>query len=156
MELRPRHYLFHALGKKNTAKHTILHYVRGLSVLPEKHVQSRFKRKDMDGTSQVGYMPDSFGFIGQMPQLLLGFGIKSFVSGRFAKKGSSEGMWLGPDGSEVLYAFLGKWYCHAIDNGKLIQPSSASHAKSMLEALDTYLKSQGAKSVQASDGHVWL
>jgi hypothetical protein len=75
---------------------------------------------------------------------------------RFANKGSSEGMWVGPDGSEVLFAFLGKWYCHEIGNGKLIQPSSDSHAKSMLEALDNYLKSQGAKSVQASADHVWL
>ena len=34
------------------------------------------------GTSVVGYIPDSFGHIAQMPQILAEFGITSAVSGR--------------------------------------------------------------------------
>jgi len=100
---------------------------------------------DIGGTSAVGYLADSFGFIGQMPQLLRGVGIHSFISGRFAKTSSSEGRWVGPDGSTVLFAFLGNWYCHAIDS--LRSPKlTASEATSVVRRLDSDLTRAGAKS----------
>jgi alpha-mannosidase len=101
---------------------------------------------DMGGTSTVGYLPDSFGFMGQVPQLLKGFGIRTFVSGRFANKNSSEGHWIGPDGSSVLYAFLANWYCHAALTHPIAHPESAVEAHRMLADLDADLGSGGAKS----------
>lgn len=55
---------------------------------------------------KVGYMPDSFGHIAQMPQILRGGGIDSFVYTRgngdeIAELGN-EYLWSAPDGSEVL------------------------------------------------------
>lgn len=100
---------------------------------------------EMGGTSTVGYLADTFGFIGQLPQLLRGVGIRFFVSGRFAKTGSSEGYWVGPDGSMVLFAYLGNWYCHAI--GSFRSPNfSAEQAKHELQRLDSDLVRAGAKS----------
>lgn len=98
---------------------------------------------DMGGTSRVGYLPDTFGFIGQVPQLLRGVGIKTFVSGRFANKGS-EGRWQSPDGSIVLYAFLANWYCHA--RKMLNAPTNITRAQSHLKTLKSSLTRAGAKS----------
>lgn len=100
---------------------------------------------DMGGTSTVGYLADTFGFIGQMPQLLRGFGIHSFVSGRFAKTGSTEGHWVGPDGSTVLFGFLGNWYCHAIDSFRA-PTFTTQQAKTVATKLDSDLTRAGAKS----------
>ncbi|MDX2474390.1 MAG: hypothetical protein QNL91_11840, partial [Candidatus Krumholzibacteria bacterium] len=54
----------------------------------------------------VGYMPDSFGHIAQMPQILLLAGLDNFVFTRGLDNRADESGWLfrwqGPDGSEVL------------------------------------------------------
>jgi mannosylglycerate hydrolase len=56
--------------------------------------------------SAVGYMPDSFGHPLQLPQVLAGFGIESFVFSRGLGDELDElGVifrWRAPDGSEVL------------------------------------------------------
>ncbi|MFH1006431.1 MAG: glycoside hydrolase family 38 C-terminal domain-containing protein [Candidatus Latescibacterota bacterium] len=59
------------------------------------------------GSMLVGYLPDTFGHISQMPQILRGFGIKwAFVGRGVQLEGSSESThrfrWQSPDGSEVL------------------------------------------------------
>ncbi len=54
----------------------------------------------------VGYMPDTFGHVAQMPQLLRGFGLNSFVFWRgLGDDADRVGMaftWEAPDGSQVL------------------------------------------------------
>jgi len=77
----------------------------------------------------VGYLPDAFGHISQMPQILQGFGIDTAVFGRGINRwdeeaGSaddpeaegykSELRWQAPDGSEVLGVFLANWYNNAM------------------------------------------
>ncbi len=56
--------------------------------------------------SPVGYMPDSFGHPLQLPQILAGFGIDSFIFSRGLGDELDElGVlfrWHAPDGSEVL------------------------------------------------------
>ncbi|MCL4545880.1 MAG: hypothetical protein M1118_15040, partial [Chloroflexi bacterium] len=56
----------------------------------------------------VGYVPDSFGHIAQLPQILLGFGIKSAVlwRGVGADLRHNEAMWESPDGSQVLLEYM--------------------------------------------------
>jgi mannosylglycerate hydrolase len=53
---------------------------------------------------KVGYLPDPFGHIAQMPQILRGFGIDSTVlwRGTSSEMASTEAIWRAPDGSEVL------------------------------------------------------
>ncbi len=66
---------------------------------------------------KVGYMPDSFGHIAQMPQLLRRAGIDSFVYTR--GHGSEiddlgwEHIWRAPDGSEVTAVNQCDGYCNA-------------------------------------------
>ncbi len=62
--------------------------------------------EELGGAQKVGYMPDSFGHIAQMPQILKRAGIDSFVytrgSGDELDRLGHEFRWRAPDGSEVL------------------------------------------------------
>jgi mannosylglycerate hydrolase len=61
-----------------------------------------------------GYVPDPFGHIAQLPQILNGFGIKSFIFSRGypfdAEEFGTEFKWLGLDDSEVLAVFMRNSY----------------------------------------------
>lgn len=63
---------------------------------------------------RVGYVPDPFGHIRQLPQILQGFGIASAIFSRgMGDEGESLGaefMWRSPDGSEVLALWLPAHY----------------------------------------------
>jgi mannosylglycerate hydrolase len=54
----------------------------------------------------VGYVPNSSGHIGQMPQLLSGFGIMDAVVIGGVGNAPVELWWEAPDGSEVLLSYL--------------------------------------------------
>ncbi|MFQ6045441.1 MAG: alpha-mannosidase [Gemmatimonadales bacterium] len=66
---------------------------------------------------EVGYMPDSFGHIAQMPQILRGAGIDSFIytrgNGDEIDRLGLEYRWVAPDGSEVLAVHQWRGYCNA-------------------------------------------
>src|SRR6266852_5065198 len=57
---------------------------------------------------RVGYVPDCFGHIAQLPQILRGFGIDSavFWRGVGADTQKSEFDWVAPDGTRVLVVHL--------------------------------------------------
>lgn len=59
---------------------------------------------------QVGYVPDTFGHIGQLPQILNGFGIDTAVLWRGCNHPSSEVYWSAPDGSRVFSLLLTQGY----------------------------------------------
>ncbi len=64
---------------------------------------------------KIGYLPDQFGNISQMPQLLRGFGIGYAVFARGYVPGGerkAEIEWRSPDGSKVFALFLPGWYCN--------------------------------------------
>ncbi|MGO8947330.1 MAG: hypothetical protein ACLQUY_06645, partial [Ktedonobacterales bacterium] len=60
------------------------------------------------GAMPVGYVPDTFGHIAQLPQLLRGFGIENAVFWRGVGPEIKRDAftWRAPDGSEVLAAWL--------------------------------------------------
>lgn len=75
--------------------------------------------------AKVGYFPDSFGNIGQAPQLMLQAGIENSVFGRGVKPTGfnnevsqtkayespfSEMIWEAPDGSRVIGILFANWY----------------------------------------------
>ncbi len=64
-------------------------------------------------TMQVGYTPDPFGHIGQLPQILRGFGIDTAALWRGLSDEPAELWWESPDGSRVLLAFLRDSYSNA-------------------------------------------
>jgi mannosylglycerate hydrolase len=63
----------------------------------------------------VGYIPDAFGHIGQMPQILQGFGIESACLWRGMPPGPSEMWWQAPDGTRVFLCNLRESYSNAWD-----------------------------------------
>lgn len=79
------------------------------------------------GISKIGYFPDSFGNIGQAPQILKQAGINNAIFGRGVKPTGfnntvseaenyespySEMQWKAPDGSSVLGILFANWYCN--------------------------------------------
>ena len=60
------------------------------------------------GAMPIGYMPDTFGHIGQLPQLLRGFGLDNAVFWRGVGPEIKTDVftWRAPDGSEVLAIWL--------------------------------------------------
>ena len=72
---------------------------------------------DLGGVQKVGYMPDSFGHVAQMPQILRRAGIDSFLytrgNGDEIDHLGFEFVWRAPDGSEVLAVNQCAGYCNA-------------------------------------------
>jgi mannosylglycerate hydrolase len=54
----------------------------------------------------VGYIPDSFGHPGQLPQILKGFGLDAAALWRGLGDVPAELWWESPDGSRILLAYL--------------------------------------------------
>ncbi len=68
---------------------------------------------EFGGRMDVGYVPDPFGHIGQLPQIFRGFGIDSAVFRRGLSDEPCELWWDAPDGSRVLVAYLREGYDNA-------------------------------------------
>ncbi len=65
---------------------------------------------------KVGYLPDQFGNISQMPQILQGFSIDNAIFGRglqIVGDRKMEFWWESPDGSRVLASLMAFWYNNA-------------------------------------------
>ena len=76
---------------------------------------------------KIGYLPDSFGHISQMPQILRGFRIDSFIFSRgLGDEGEALGTefkWEAPDGTQILAVHQRRGY----GNGALL-PSNSKEA----------------------------
>lgn len=64
-----------------------------------------------------GYLPDTFGHVHQLPQVLQGFGIETFYAmrgfGEDVDESGSQFWWRAPDGSRVLVQWLTESYSNA-------------------------------------------
>jgi mannosylglycerate hydrolase len=86
---------------------------------------------------KVGYLPDTFGHIAQMPQLLKGLGLDSAVLwrgvGREIEK--NEALWEAPDGSAVLLEYTPVGYANAALLPKAPDPlmERLAHIREQLE-----------------------
>jgi mannosylglycerate hydrolase len=68
--------------------------------------------EEIGAVMKVGYIPDPFGHISQMPQILQGFGIDNFIFTRgLDDTAQSEFWWQAPDGTKVLAIFQPEGYC---------------------------------------------
>jgi len=65
---------------------------------------------DFGRVMKAGYIPDPFGHISQIPQILRGFGIDSLIfsrgSGRKVRQAGLVFKWVGPDGESWVHAVL--------------------------------------------------
>ena len=62
---------------------------------------------------RVGYVPDPFGHVSQLPQILRGFGIDAAAFRRGLAEEPAELWWEGPDGSRLLACYLRDGYDNA-------------------------------------------
>lgn len=110
--------------------------------------------KQWGNVSKVGYFPDSFGNMGQAPQILKQAGINNAIFGRGVKPTGfnntvietdnfespySEMLWSSPDGSSIYGILFANWYC----NGNEI-PVHEAEAKRYWDQHLTSLKKYAA------------
>jgi mannosylglycerate hydrolase len=76
-------------------------------------LQGERTRRKFGPKMMVGYIPDPFGHIGQMPQILRGFGIETACVQRGLSDEPCEFWWESPDGSRVFMAYLRDGYGNA-------------------------------------------
>jgi len=78
-------------------------------VSPEAHIRNLLEgdrtAHKFGPKMMIGYMPDSFGHFGQMPQLIRGFGMDTISLWRGPDDQPAEFWWDAPDGSRVLMAY---------------------------------------------------
>ena len=94
------------------------------------------------GLQRVGYLPDTFGHVGQMPQILRHFGLESAVLWRGVDTPHSEFDWVAPDGTRCGALFLTQGYYQHPFN-----------VRDWRAALLTYLKSIAPRALS---GHLLL
>jgi len=84
---------------------------------PESHIRNLLEGNRLcqkyGGKMSIGYLPDTFGHIGQMPQILIGFGIETACIWRGLDEQPCELIWKAPDGSSVLLSYLRDSYSNA-------------------------------------------
>lgn len=114
----------------------------------------------LGGASAAGYMPDTFGHIAQLPQILRKAGLDSFIywrgHGDEAEGLGTEWLWEAPDGSRVLAVNQWGGYCNASALGYNViweilvgrRPDLELAARQFLERL--------GRVAAASRGAVWL
>ena len=74
------------------------------------------RARALGACATVGYVPDQFGLMSQLPQVFARAGLQGCVFGRghvLSGSGKSEFTWRSEDGSEVLCIFLAFWYNNA-------------------------------------------
>ncbi len=86
-------------------------------VSPESHIRNLLEGNRLcqlfGSKMAVGYLPDTFGHIGQMPQVLQGFNINLACFWRGLDDQPAELNWQSPDGSNVLLSYLRDTYGNA-------------------------------------------
>ena len=99
------------------------------------------------GSMQVGYLPDMFGHVAQMPQILAGFGLQDAVVWRGVPSAidAPAFWWEAPDGSRVRAEYLTDGY----GNGARVP----EHGKELIEQLDAFCEAQGNK---VGDQVLWM
>jgi mannosylglycerate hydrolase len=95
----------------------------------------------------VGYFPDSFGHPAQLPQLLRGFGLETFV---FSRGLGDEREWVGgrfrwraPDGSEVLGLPQPVDYAAAASLGHSRRSAETDPARNAADRVEQVLRAEG-------------
>lgn len=81
--------------------------------------------RSFGGCDMIGYAPDQFGHVSQLPRILADFGIEGYIFGRgFRKFATENGVrrelplpaefeWVGADGTKTLAVCLRCWYNNA-------------------------------------------
>ncbi len=121
-------------------------FIVGAESLVRNLLIGRRLARAFGGGMDVGYLPDQFGHVGQMPQLLRGFGIDTAVLWRGVPPALAgrDFRWRAADGSEVFTIHLGEGYFNAVR-----LPLAAEELKPRLAKLVEQLAPRGENGVLA-------
>ncbi len=101
------------------------------------------------GVMPVGYVPDPFGQISQLPQILRGFGLGWAVFWRgVGDVGGTEFIWRGPDGSQVLTTHLPRGY----SNGLPLNATLAAARNQVRWILDEWASRRSTNTILVMNG----
>jgi alpha-mannosidase len=92
------------------------------------------------GKMKVGYIPDPFGHIGQMPQILNGCDMQAASVQRGLDEEPCEFWWQAPDGSRVLMAYLRDGYGNAWNLPASEPPAFLEMARARSAALQPHTR----------------
>jgi mannosylglycerate hydrolase len=105
-------------------------------------LQARQTGRQFGPLMQAGYIPDPFGHIGQMPQILNGFGITTACVQRGLGDEPCEFWWQAPDGSRVFMAYLRDGYSNAAELPGAKPQHFTSEVRRLRDALAPYSASE--------------
>jgi len=97
---------------------------------------------------KIGYIPDPFGHIGQMPQILRGFEIDVACLWRGVGDQPTELRWRAPDGSEVLLLHLRESY----SNGAWLPADEGGFVQGLAELRDNLVPHAPTSHILAMQG----
>jgi hypothetical protein len=105
------------------------------------------RAQDFGGSMRIGYLPDMFGHVAQMPQVLAGFGFTDAVVWRGVPLAidAPAFWWVAPDGTRVRAEYL----CDGYSNGARLPDDGAG----LIEQLDDFCAAQGPR---AGDPVLWM
>ena len=112
-------------------------------------------------TMKAGYIPDPFGHVSQLPQILVGFGIGSVFftrgMGDEADEMTSEFWWEAPDGTKILAVNQVNGYCNASELGyerteEGIEVNFDKALQQVTEQLDTLAKKASTSYLLLNNG----
>jgi alpha-mannosidase len=88
----------------------------------------------LGGAQRIGYVPDQFGHVGQLPQIFAGFGFEAAVlwRGVGADVAETTFTWEAPDGSRVFAGYLANGYF----NGQLLPRDPGALAARLARELE--------------------
>lgn len=88
------------------------------------------RARELGAATEIGYLPDQFGHIGQMPQILRRAGIERAVLWRGVPRAVDRTafVWEGPDGSSVLVEYLAFGYSLGGDIRRFEDPAELAEA----------------------------
>lgn len=103
------------------------------------------------GAMPVGYLPDMFGHIAQMPQILRQFGFTDTVVWRGTPSEVADRpsfRWVSPDGSAVQARYLPRGY----GNGSMLP----SDAKDLVTQIDLFAREAGERAGSEGQPLLWM
>ncbi|MGE5123834.1 MAG: hypothetical protein ACM3H7_04905, partial [Acidobacteriaceae bacterium] len=124
-------------------------------VAPEALIRNLLEGKRLGekygGRLMTGYLPDTFGHIGQMPQILQGFKIDTACLWRGLSDQACELTWKAPDGSIVLLSYLRDSYSNAANLTLSNESKFAHEVESLKSSLLPYSPSGNLILMQGTD-----
>jgi alpha-mannosidase len=107
--------------------------------------------KKFGAVMPIGYIPDTFGHISQLPQIFAGFGFKAASFARGLSEEPVELVWEAPDGTSVLLSYLRDHYGNATFYPAKTGDNSPNELKAIIDSLLPHVKTGHVLLMQGTD-----